>query len=332
MSYKKRDSRFEILRIISMIFIISSHFSLYGNWADKNKHIISTMQFQPLGQIGVYLFVMISGYFLSTRSIDFKDAERRIMPLWEKTILYSIFACIIAIILRLDSINIKAILKSVLPISLNEYWFMTSFILLMFMTPLLNYLINNYDKKTLQYCILGIVVVADIYPLLNNSPLGGILSSSVLISSYLIAGYIQKYKFNVKNYWLVFLIVLGLGGEYISMYVMNLLHHDPLKFTNGILPLLAAIGIFIAFIKMPGFYNRYINFFASSVLAAYLLTMHQTIYNWFWKDFIDVGKFQYSPCLTLIGLGISLVIVLVCCLFDKVMQSIGYGLKRLVGR
>lgn len=131
MSYKKRDSRFEILRIISMIFIISSHFSLYGNWADKNKYIISTMQFQPLGQIGVYLFVMISGYFLSTRSIDFKDAGRRIMPLWEKTILYSIFACIIAIILRLDSINIKAILKSFLPISLNKYWFMTSFILLM---------------------------------------------------------------------------------------------------------------------------------------------------------------------------------------------------------
>ena len=37
-------------------------------------------------------------------------------------------------------------MKSILPISLNEYWFMTSFILLMLMTPLLNYLINNYDK------------------------------------------------------------------------------------------------------------------------------------------------------------------------------------------
>lgn len=332
MDYKKRDSKFEILRIISMIFIISSHFSLYGNWTNETKHIISTRQFQPLGQVGVYLFVMISGYFLSGRPIDFKKAWIRIIPLWRKTILYSVCACIIAIIFRLDSINIKSILKSILPVSLNEYWFMTSFILLMLMTPLLNYLINNYNKKTLQYCILGIVIVADIYPLLNNSPLGGILSSSVLISSYLISGYIRKYKFDIKSYWLAILIVLCLSGEYASMYVMNLLHHNPLKFTNGILPLLAAIGIFIIFIKMPSFYNRYINFFASSVLASYLLTMHQTIYNWFWKDFVNVGKFQYSSYLTLIGLSISLIIVLTCCLIDKVLQSIGYGFKKLKSR
>lgn len=332
MRYKKRDTRFEVLRIISMVFIISSHFSLYGNWNEKSSHIISTMQFQPLGQIGVYLFVMISGYFFSTRSVNLKNVWRRIIPLWKKTILYSIFVCIVAIILKLNSINIRSILKSILPISLNEYWFMTSFILLMLMTPLLNYLINNYDKKDLQYCILGIVIVADIYPLLNNSPLGGLLSSSVLISSYLIAGYIRKYTFNIKSYWLVVLIVLGLGGEYISMYVMNLLHHNPLKFTNGILPLLAAIGIFIIFIKMPSFYNRYINFFASSVLTAYLLTMHQTIYNWFWRDFINVGKFQYSPYLTLIGLGISLVIVLICCLFDKALQDLSNFFKMMVNR
>lgn len=74
MRHKKRDTRFEVLRIISMVFIISSHFSLYGNWNEKSRHIISTMQFQPLGQIGVYLFVMISGYFLSTRSVNFKNA------------------------------------------------------------------------------------------------------------------------------------------------------------------------------------------------------------------------------------------------------------------
>lgn len=130
----KRDSKFELLRIISMIFIISSHFSLYGNWLNKTKHIIDTMQFHPLEQIGVYLFVMISGYFLSTRTIDFKNAWKRIVALWKKTILYSIIACLIAIILKLDSVSIKSVIISILPISLV----MTSFILLVLMTPLLN--------------------------------------------------------------------------------------------------------------------------------------------------------------------------------------------------
>lgn len=117
----KRDSKFELLRIISMIFIVSSHFSVFGNWHEKGKDIISTMQFQPLGQIGVYLFVMISGYFLSTRSMSFQNAWKRIKSLWWKTIMYSIIACLIAVILKLDSINIKSIIKSSFPISLNEY-------------------------------------------------------------------------------------------------------------------------------------------------------------------------------------------------------------------
>ena len=84
---------------------------------------------------------------------------------------------------------------------------MTSFILLMMITPLLNYLINNYDKRLLQYCILGIVIVADIYPLFNNSPLGGTLSSSVLIISYLISVYIRKYELDVKNYLIAILVI-----------------------------------------------------------------------------------------------------------------------------
>lgn len=58
---KVRDSKFEILRIISMIFIVISHYSLWGKWNDANK--FKYLVYQPLGQIGVCVFVLISGYF-----------------------------------------------------------------------------------------------------------------------------------------------------------------------------------------------------------------------------------------------------------------------------
>lgn len=317
---KKRDSKFELLRILSMIMIISSHFSLYGNWQNKNSNIIKTMQFQPWGQIGVYLFVMISGYFLSTKDLNFKLAWNRVLPLWEKTILYSIFCLFLAFILKLGTVNLKSIIKGVFPISFNQYWFMTSFIVLMLITPLLNYLVNNFNKGTLQFSLLGIILIADIYPLFGNSPLGGTLSASVLISAYLIAACIRKYEISIK-YWIsILLIILGLSGQYYSMYLMNVLHQGPLRFTNGILPLISAVGIFLIFLNLPSFYNRSINFLASSVLAAYLITMHQTIYEWFWQTFLNVGKFQASPWLTFIGLGVSLLIVICCCLVDKIFK------------
>lgn len=60
----KRDSRFELLRIISMAMIILSHYRLYGETKYENLRILD-----PLGQIGVGMFVMISAYFLYRRRL-----------------------------------------------------------------------------------------------------------------------------------------------------------------------------------------------------------------------------------------------------------------------
>lgn len=54
----KRNSKFELLRIISMGMILLSHYRLYsGNTSEKLRIL------DPLGQIGVGMFVMISAFF-----------------------------------------------------------------------------------------------------------------------------------------------------------------------------------------------------------------------------------------------------------------------------
>lgn len=57
----KRNSKFELLRILSMVMIIMSHYQLYGKVRFEYSKILA-----PLGQIGVGIFVMISAYFLVT--------------------------------------------------------------------------------------------------------------------------------------------------------------------------------------------------------------------------------------------------------------------------
>lgn len=67
---KKRISNFELLRIIAMFMIVLHHAIVHGVWL-SNKHIIMTPLvdatiynfFAMGGEIGVYLFVMITGYF-----------------------------------------------------------------------------------------------------------------------------------------------------------------------------------------------------------------------------------------------------------------------------
>lgn len=88
----KRQSNFELLRIISMILIIAHHYAIHGGF-ELSKQAFSAQLFflQVLsygGKLGVNLFVLISGYFLVTSRCKLKKA----VNLWMKVTVFS--ACI----------------------------------------------------------------------------------------------------------------------------------------------------------------------------------------------------------------------------------------------
>ncbi|PIO81345.1 hypothetical protein BSQ38_06625 [Pediococcus damnosus] len=62
----KRNSNIELLRIVSIVFILLSHFSLWSEWDTSHHGLFSyalTMIYQPLGKFGAYAFVLITSYF-----------------------------------------------------------------------------------------------------------------------------------------------------------------------------------------------------------------------------------------------------------------------------
>jgi len=63
----KRDSNFELLRIVSMLFIIAHHLAHHGGYKFGQlfnlDNFILTF-FISGGKLGVSLFVMITGYYM----------------------------------------------------------------------------------------------------------------------------------------------------------------------------------------------------------------------------------------------------------------------------
>lgn len=51
-----RDSRFELIRILSMIFIVSYHFTMYGNWTKSSVNTVK-IQFFVFGDKLELLFL-----------------------------------------------------------------------------------------------------------------------------------------------------------------------------------------------------------------------------------------------------------------------------------
>lgn len=328
---KKRDSKYESLRLIAMLFIVLCHYSANVRWNNTtNVQKMMHEQFIPLGQIGVYLFVLISAYFLSQRRTNLKKSINRVVPLWIKTIFYSWLFIGLNLIFKFKPIKLSDLLISAFPVSLNNYWFMTCFILLMLLLPVLNWMIQELDKKDLQFYLCLLILFTAIIPIIktNNAPFGGPWSTSMLGIVYLLGGYIKKYKVNLKIYFSVLMITIGLIGEYASMFLLKNNDssdalHSMTRFSYGIFPLLVALGIFILVLKSKSFYNPTINFLATNVLAAYLIADNVFFKDFLWNKLLHLNSYGNSYIqYTVAGVLVAIILVIVCCLVDKIYDCI----------
>lgn len=297
----KRNSKFELLRIISMGMILLSHYRLYsGNTSEKLRIL------DPLGQIGVGMFVMISAFFL----VEEKNAEskllRRILSLWSRVLFYSWLILIIDLFLNFSSINKKTLVKSVFPIIGNNYWFVTSFIVLMFIVPVLNRIINYMNKKQFLLGLIVIIIFSSVTTLIGQpyTPFGQPLNVGVMISEYMLVGYYKKYNIRLNRYILLIVIV--------SFYIGELL----LGISNGAPSIILSAAIFIMFIQvLPDMYNVYINWIASSIFASYLITEHVLFRIPFWKLTTSILNFNNK---LIEGLIITIITIISTVFIDKV--------------
>lgn len=85
------------------------------------------------------------------------------------------------------------------------------------------------------------------------------MSFSILLSAYLIGAYLRKYNVKVNSSVSIILIILGIGLEYLMMYLLR--YKNITQFNYGLLPMIAAVGIFTLFLNLSPFYNRVINYF-----------------------------------------------------------------------
>ncbi len=96
----QRDSGPELLRIIAMMLIVASHFSLHSglplDGGYEGTHPFNVLWAQWLafgGKLGVDIFVMISGYFLVTKCAHLKSLLRLILTtLFYGCVIYCIYA------------------------------------------------------------------------------------------------------------------------------------------------------------------------------------------------------------------------------------------------
>lgn len=331
---KSRNSNLELLRIISIFMIILGHTVWETSWNESTNFSVNSFIIQNFwigAKLGVNLFVLISGFFLSTR-VKFK--VKPIFKLWINVVFYSWMLLLFSFLLNLPNRNFENIIASVLPISFNCYWFITCYFFIYLISPVVNILI----KEMTIYQFGSVLTAGFIYMFVfglffKNETAGSGNTWITLLFVYLIGAFIRKYNivgtFSKRKLGYISLIQILIMS--ISIFAVNfteqknILTYNPQKFaffTNGNSPfqLIASVCIFLIFCDLKPQSNKYINKIASATLAVYMLHTNYLIKSWLFNSVIRAQRFQNTVHVIPYIIGCAVLLYVLFVIIDLVKQ------------
>ena len=202
----QRNMSIELLRIISMLMIVTLHYLLFGNALSKTSifspNYIISWTLEAFSVIAVNCYVLISGYFLVTSKFKIK----KVLIIWGQVIFYSVAIYAVLMATGIIQFDYKVLIKSLLPVLTSQYWFATTYIGLYLLFPFLNILIRSMTKRQMQIMLLTLFAVFSLWKTvipfavtLDSTNGYGILW---FVTLYFFAAYIRLYwNYNINKYW-----------------------------------------------------------------------------------------------------------------------------------
>ena len=251
---KERDINLDALKIVGMLFIIAQHYISYLNLINQNNTYIVVQSFCV---VAVNCYVLVTGYYAT----KMKFKLRKIINLWAQVIFYSYLFFFLHHIFKIVDIgNIDA--KSFLfPFLMEQYWFMSSYLILMLLVPLLTFLLKRTNKKQLLFILIVFTFIRSFFPMLKiqmntvGNGLGHTVSNMCYI--YLVGSYMAMYFQERKDRkWTYFLIYVLTCISITVLYVLFIRLEDfkraffLIRSYHNIWITIASVSLFLFFRKI----------------------------------------------------------------------------------
>lgn len=320
---KERNSSLELLRIIAMLFIIVHHYSIHGNiQVDEisfsiNKIILEIVR---LGNLGVVIFVMITGYYMISSKYDLKKLIRIYCP----TLFYSILIYCLTIVFGEEIVTPVNIIRTCLPIIFAKYWFMTAYTILFLLVPYINMVIKQLSIKQQIVLISLMFGLWSIIPTFTPSTM---YSSEVIqfVMYYIIGASIRLNKEHIQknikyNSYAVALLSAALIVSSVILEYTKLEEGTYFYDGSSSVIILLAATIVIKFVTMKPFTNKFINTIAASTFGVYLIHDNYCVRSFLWGSVFSNDKYVESNVLILHMLIATVAVFSVCTVVEHIRR------------
>lgn len=323
---KERYSNMELLRVVSMLFVLILHANFLCIHApssiDLKEMPVPTFfrcYTEALTIVAVNVFVLISGWF----GIHF--SYKKLWALVFQVLFFTLgFFIVFLIINPKEAISINNI-KGIFLLN-SDYWFVKAYIILFVLSPILNTFIEYSNKKAVTSFLLLYFSIHTIYGWLMDASVSHTMNGTTALSFiglYMLGRYLKLYSPKIVNLsrnvdlfvYVVCALFLCLCNLLMLYRGMNVSIDGRLYSYASPVVIIASVALLLFFSKLS-FVNKTINWVAISCFAVYLFHCNGFFFSKYYRKMIES---IYESPYSLVGVILYVILIYgIAILLDKV--------------
>lgn len=331
MTGEKREVGPELMRIILMLQIIGVHYLSHAGLLPQAGVPLAEGQFvgailESVCIVCLNGWVLLSGYYMTERSFRF----RRLLLFLAEVYFYLLlgYGCMLLTgIMPWEELGgVYGVVQRLLPISGSAYWFMSAYIIVYILSPVLCMGMDRLTRgqaRTMLLCLLFFsVLLKSVVPVRFPTDHDG-YEAGWFIVLFLLARYLRKFEIRLPQPGLLLAgCFAGIAAGTLGFHALGLRTGHFLDFMNvfyaynHVFNVAASMAMFQLFrgLKLPeGRLPELIRRVAPSMLGVYLLHEHPAIRDR-WLGWIEglIGRVPAGqPALLLLHFTVSILMVFV---------------------
>lgn len=305
MNRSMRESGIELLKILAIFIIVLAHmaqclsksesynFYINLNQASMEPMFLILNFIRPLGALGNDIFFICSSWFLCDKNFIKK---RKIVYMETDVLIVSISALAIFLFFGKYHISNTDIMDSIFPTLTNSYWYITCYMIILFVAPWMNLILHNMSQRTLLITSLLLGMVYFFAQTFADFLGIDLFFSNRLIefaALYIIVAYVKTYRMDFVDSkkaniisllvgivgWISFVVCANFLGERISLLSSFQIWDK----NHNIFLVIIAVSLFCLFKKIK-FKSAIVNYISGLSLPVYLLHSNVLVINYLLPD------------------------------------------------
>ena len=336
-STSERNTGIDLLRVISMLMVVMLHVLGQGGVIRGNIELTKSNYYiswllETAAYCAVDVFAIISGFFII-------DGNKRIsiLRLWVGVFFYSVILTIFAGFYGgRELLNLFVWKRAFFPIVFNQWWYVSAYFCLFFISPWVNKLLLGIEKDEYRRLLCVSIILFVVIPtLFSYNSFSMEYSPMLLMFLYSIGVYLRRFGFGFINNRKIAIGVylfssaiayaVGMAIEEISFYLEGIRRGGGylLSYTSPCMILQAVSLIyFFSESKFKPIFVKIIRIIAPSAFSIYLIHDHPLIFELFFRDKFSVYNSLPSVLFFLNIIKATLIILVSCIAIDMIKRLV----------